>query len=79
MNVRERLHAVFRSVFGDHLRDIKPTDTAADIEGWDSIAHINLMFAVESEFGVEFTADELAGFDCVGELVAFLEEATAPG
>ena len=35
---------------------------------WDSVAHINLMFTIESQFGVEFSDEQLNGFKNVGEL-----------
>ncbi len=76
-DVHDRLQRVFRSVFGDDLGELAPTATADDIRGWDSVAHISLMFAVEEEFGVEFTADQLAGFHNIGELEQFLQDAAS--
>jgi acyl carrier protein len=77
-SVHERLEALFRQVFGDD--DIVLTDatTAEDVPGWDSVAHINLMFGIEQAFGVQFLGNELAEFQNVGELVRYLT-ARAPG
>lgn len=46
--------------------------TASDIEGWDSVAHINLMFGIEQAFGVRFKGNELADMKNIGELKQFL-------
>jgi acyl carrier protein len=46
--------------------------TAPDIEGWDSVAHINLMFGIEQAFGVRFKGNELAEMKNIGELKQFL-------
>jgi acyl carrier protein len=46
--------------------------TGPDIRGWDSAAHINLMFSIEQAFGVRFTGNELAEFKNIGELKVFL-------
>ncbi|HSF24261.1 MAG TPA: acyl carrier protein [Blastocatellia bacterium] len=51
--------------------------TAPDIRGWDSVAHINLMFSIEQAFGVQFTGNELAEFKNIGELKVFLARHTA--
>lgn len=32
----------------------------ADEPGWNSLAHMELVFMVEDEFGIEFEADEIA-------------------
>lgn len=33
--------------------------------GWDSLKHIEIMFAVEEEFGIEFSEAELGSLDSV--------------
>ena len=45
---------------------------APDIEGWDSVTHINLMFGIEQAFGVRFKGNELADMKNIGELKHFL-------
>ena len=45
------------------------TTTADDIEDWDSLEHINLMAAVESEFGIKFSMGQVVTMKNVGEMV----------
>jgi len=52
--------------------------TSRDIEGWDSLAHINLMFSIESEFGTQFVGNQLAELSNIGELKALLERTERP-
>ncbi len=40
--------------------------------GWDSMAHVGLMAAVEDEFHVRFEPEEITSFANVGELVALI-------
>ena len=42
--------------------------TAADIEGWDSLMHINLVVAVEQRFDIRFSTADIASFECVGDI-----------
>lgn len=73
MTVRDRLQEIFRTVMEDD--DLLLTDdlTAADVPSWDSVAHVSLMFTIESEFGLQFRDDQLTGFQDAGELRRFVE------
>lgn len=73
VTLHDRLEDIFRTVLNDEQLTLTDETTAAEVEGWDSVAHINLMFSIESEFGVQFAGNELAEFKNVGELKAFLE------
>lgn len=66
--VFEKLGAIFREEFDKEDIHITETTTAKDIEGWDSLAHIGLMVAIESEFDMKFTMDEVANMKNVGEI-----------
>ena len=49
-----------------------PATTADDVVGWDSMAHVGLMAAVEEEFQVLFEPEEITAFADLGELVAMI-------
>ncbi|HEX2188972.1 MAG TPA: acyl carrier protein [Longimicrobiaceae bacterium] len=76
MTVHERLEEVFRSIFDDEEIVLADHTAAGDIPGWDSLAHINLMFSIEQEFGVQFAGNQFGEFRNVGELRRFLEDRT---
>lgn len=67
--VYERLNAVFQDVFDDETITVNDGTTANDIEDWDSLEHINLIVAVEEEFGIKFGMGEVNGMKNVGEMV----------
>ena len=67
--IYERLNTVFREVFDDDEIEVCETTTADDIEDWDSLEHINLVAAVEQEFGIKFTMAQVMGMKNVGEMV----------
>ena len=52
--IYSRLNEVFRDVFDDDEISVNGQTTADDIDGWDSLAQISLIAAVESEFGIRF-------------------------
>ena len=74
MSTINKLTAIFREVFDDETIEIEPETTANEIEGWDSLSHINLILAVELHFGIEFTQKEIRSFSNVGDFVKCIDE-----
>ncbi len=70
--IYERLNNVFREVFDDEEIVVKPETTSSDIEDWDSLEHINLVVAVEQEFGIKFNMNEVTTMKNVGEMVEII-------
>ena len=70
--MREQLQDIFRAVLGDDSIELESDTRAADLPNWDSLMHINTMFAVEQAFGVQFLGDEFARVQTIGELEALL-------
>ena len=62
------LNDVFRDVFDDEEIKVNETTTAKDIEDWDSLEHINLLAAIEQEFGMKFTMGQVVTMINVGEM-----------
>ncbi len=62
------LDEVFQDEFDDETIHVTDATVADDIDGWDSLEHIDLIIAVESRFGIEFTMGEVNGMKNVGEM-----------
>jgi acyl carrier protein len=61
------LSEVIRTVFDTRVSLSRDT-TASDVDGWDSVAHIQLLLAVERRFGIRFNTGEMAAMKNVGEM-----------
>lgn len=68
--IDSRLTEVFRAAFADESIELRPEMTADDIPAWDSVTHIQLVFAVEEAFGITLSMKDLEGLDDVGALKA---------
>ncbi len=64
----ENLTDVFRTVFDQADLVLHNGMTAADVENWDSLNHIDLIVAIEKKFKIKFTTREVTGLKTVGDL-----------
>jgi acyl carrier protein len=76
-DVKARLEEVFRDVFDDDSVEISASTTASDIDGWDSLNHVNLVVAVEKKFAIKFTTKEVNKLANVGEFIELIERKLA--
>jgi len=72
-----RLQPIFRDVFDDPTLDILPGSDSSTVLGWDSLAHINLVSAIEQEFGIHFALGELEEMRNVGEMTDLIDRKCA--
>jgi len=68
--VQQEFQDVMRDVFDDDEIAVTPDMTAADVEGWDSLMHVNLIIAVEKHFGIKFATAEISGLKADDQSVA---------
>ena len=67
-NILEKMHPIFLDVF--ELDEIQLTEslTAKDVDGWDSLTHIQLVVALEKQFGVRFSSTEIQNWENIGAI-----------
>lgn len=66
----EKLNEIFEDVLDlDETPCLADESSAADIEEWDSLSHIQLIVAIEKEFKLKFTSLEIMKWNNVGEMV----------
>jgi acyl carrier protein len=70
--LHDRLQQIARDVFDDDRLVLTDATVAGDVAGWDSLAHVNFMFSIEREFGVQFSEEEFVGFRDIGHLKRLL-------
>jgi acyl carrier protein len=59
---------IFVKVLDNDSIALDHTTTANDIEGWDSITHVQLIVAIEKHFNIRFTSSEIQKFRNVGDI-----------
>lgn len=73
----ERTRAIVADIFEVPLDQVLPQSSPDTIETWDSIHHLNLVLALEQEFGIQFSPEEIEQLLSVELIVALVAEKTA--
>ena len=70
--IHEKLTTVLRQMFDAPALVVGDATTANDVEGWDSLAHVSLIVAVEKAFKVRFTTKEVKSLANVGDFIGLI-------
>jgi acyl carrier protein len=68
-DIYERIENIFREILDDEDIVLSDTTVADDIDGWDSLTHVQLVVAIEKELGIRFTSREILSWKNVGQMV----------
>jgi acyl carrier protein len=66
-----KVASVILSVPGDTILETTGRDNLAQ---WDSLSHLTLVSALEEEFGIQFTADEMHSAATVKDFLQLLDK-----
>jgi acyl carrier protein len=75
--IYEQLTEIIRDVLMNFDLVLRPDLTAKEVEGWDSYKMIEIIVAVESQFGIKVKSKELDELDNVGDLVTLIRKANS--
>jgi acyl carrier protein len=65
----KEVNSIFIDVLDDESVKLAPESTANDVEGWDSLTHIQLIVAIEKRFKIRFASREIQSWKNVGEML----------
>lgn len=73
LTIHSRLQTIFRDVFDDGALVILRGTHAGDIPNWDSLLQISLVVAIEKEFSLTLSLEEMAGLKDVGNMLDLIQ------
>ncbi|HEY4381377.1 MAG TPA: acyl carrier protein [Acidobacteriaceae bacterium] len=72
-NILEEVQAIFRDILDQPDLILTPESNANTVEDWDSLAHINLVSAVEKHYKIKFALGELQDLKNVGDMIELIK------
>jgi acyl carrier protein len=76
-DILSQLEPIFRDVLDNPNLRLTREANASNTEGWDSLAHINLISSIEQHFGISFDLGELESLEDVGQMADLMEQKLA--
>ena len=77
--ILEQLQPIFQDVLDQPDLVITRQSDASSVEDWDSLAHVNIVTAIERRFKVRFALGELQELKNVGDMVDLIKAKLAAG
>jgi len=75
--MHERLRVLMAGVLGIPLDEMPDDAELSNPEAWDSVKHIEIMLAIEVDFSIELTAEQIMEARSLAAIEQFLTEAAA--
>lgn len=69
-----KLQDVFRDVLDNPALILKRESNAQNVDGWDSLAHMNLVSVIEQDFKIRFALGELEDLKNVGDMIDLMNK-----
>lgn len=64
---------IFQDILDIKKEKINLKSTSADIDQWDSIATVNIIIAIEDEFGIKFKLEDIQKINTVEDFVKLVK------
>jgi acyl carrier protein len=68
-----QIQEIFRDIFDDPSLIITRDSNASTVEDWDSLAHVNLVTAIEKTYKIKFALGELQEMKNVGDMIDLIQ------
>lgn len=78
-SVLRKLMDLLSDVTGTPVGKLNPGSAQDDTPGWDSIANINFITAVEEEFQISIPTQEALRIHSLADMASFLRQASTQG
>jgi len=77
LDLLPEVQEIFRDIFDNENLVITRESNASTVEDWDSLAHVNLVTAIEKRYKIRFGLGELQELKNVGDMIELIEKKLA--
>jgi acyl carrier protein len=72
--ILQELEPIFRDVLDQPNLELTSQSSAANVDDWDSLSHVNLVVAIEKRYKIRFALGELEELKNVGDMAQLIEK-----
>ena len=73
----DRVREIIADITKNPVGEITESSSSKDVDGWDSIAQINIIVTIEMDFGASFSAEEMHSLNSVRKILQALRASVA--
>jgi len=73
-DILEKLEEIFRDTLDNDKISLQEATMAKDVEDWDSLNHVQLVYAIEQDLHIEFNAIEVQTWKNVGQMIDSIQK-----
>jgi len=70
--ILQKVHRIAADVLQVDPASLTAASSPETVENWDSVQHLNLVLAVEEQFGITFEPDEMDAMKTIGDIAALV-------
>ena len=74
----QKVKSILAQEWGVTAASIPDQAALNEYEKWDSLGHITIMLALEKEFGIEVTSDNIQGLSSISNITTYLKAHAKP-
>ena len=71
--MKDKILTVISIIMEANINNLDEDTSSKNVENWDSLRHMNLIVAIEEEFKIELTDDEIVGMNSYKEIESVLK------
>lgn len=72
--MEERVYRVVSQIMNVPVEQVNKASSPSTIEAWDSLNHMNLVLALEEEFGVQFDDEDIVNMNNLELILATIKK-----
>ena len=76
-SLTDQVCEIAADIFGMDPAGLGPETSSESVESWDSMQHLNLVLALELEFGVALEPEEIEAMTTIADIVEIVSAARA--
>ena len=73
VSLLERVRTIASDVLQVSVQQLTPQSSPQEIDNWDSVHHLNLVLALEQEFGLQLDPEDIDRMTSIEQVVSVLE------